>query len=427
MLAVLLNGIYFLLWFIITPIIPIIFIYRILSGKENYKRIYERIGYSSLKKPNKKLIWVNAVSLGELRSTIPLIKILLEKNYSVLITTVTLTSASHVKTIINKIDNKNIIHHFAPIDHPLANTIFLNHWKPSCIILIESEIWPNLINNSFKKKIPLILLQGRITEKSFKKWLYMKSLSKNIFRKFCLVVSQDEINGDRFEKLGATNVIKGINLKNSVPAPLMDKIQEESIISSINNRKVLLFASIHNDIENEAAITSHLKAKKYAKDLLTIIVPRHPKMRDKILSLCKNNSLNTKIRSYKQSIDHSTDIYIADTIGELGSFFRITDICFIGGTLSNKGGHNLIEPAMERCAIIYGPDVRNHQDISDILIKNNAAIQIKNITELHKIIINLYQNEEKIKKLSDLAYNITNKFNNPSSIILKELKPYLKK
>ncbi len=427
MLAILLNGIYFLLWFIVTPIIPIIFIYRVLSGKENYKRIYERIGYSLLKRPNKKLIWVNAVSLGELRSTIPLIKILLQQNYSILITTVTLTSASHVKTIINKIDNKNIIHHFSPIDHPLANIIFLNHWKPSCIILIESEIWPNLINNSFKRKIPLILLQGRITEKSYKKWLYIKSLSNNIFRKFCLVISQDIINGDRFEKLGATNVIKGINLKNSVPAPFMDKIKEESIISSIGNRKVLLFASIHNDIENEAAITSHVEVKKYTRDLLTIIVPRHPKMSDQILSLCKKYSLDTKIRSYKQSIDHKTDIYIADTIGELGSFYRITDICFIGGTLSAKGGHNLIEPAMERCAIIYGPDVSNHQDISDILIKNNAAVQIKNITELHQTIINLYQNEENINKLSDLAYNITSQFNNPSSIILNELKPYLKK
>ena len=150
-------------------------------------------------------------------------------------------------------------------------------------------------------------------------------------------------------------------------------------------------------------------------------------MSDQILSLCKKYSLDTKIRSYNQSIDNNTDIYIADTIGELGSFYRITDICFIGGTLSAKGGHNLIEPAMERCAIIYGPDVSNHQDISDILIKNNAAIQIKNITELHKTIINLYQNEENINKLSDLAYNITSKFNNPSSIILNELKPYLKK
>ena len=427
MLTVLLNGIYFLLWFIITPIIPLIFIYRILSGKETYKRINERLGYSNIKKPKKKLIWINAVSLGELRSTIPLIKILLKQNYNILITTVTLTSASHVKTIIKKIDNKNMIHQFTPIDHPVSNKIFLNQWKPCCIILIESEIWPNLINISFKKRIPLVLLQGRISERSYKRWLYVKSLSTNTFNKFCLIISQDIINGERFEKLGATNVKKGINLKNSVPAPLMDKIKEESIISNINNRKVLLFASIHNNIENEAAITSHIKAKQYTPNLLTIIVPRHPKMAEQILSLSKKHNLDTKIRSYNQSINLNTDIYIADTIGELGSFFKITGICFIGGTLSNKGGHNLFEPAMEKCAIIYGPDVRNHQDISDILIKNNAAIQIKNIKELHKVIIKLYQNEENIKKFADLAYNITNKLDNPSNIILNELKPYLKK
>ena len=427
MLAVLLNGIYFLLWFIITPIIPLIFLYRILIGKESYKRINERFGYPLIKRPKKNLIWINAVSLGELRSTIPLIKILLKQNYNILVTTVTITSASHVKTIIKKIDNKNIIHQFSPIDHPLSNKIFLNHWNPCCLILIESEIWPNLINISYKKRIPLILLQGRITEKSYKRWLYVKFLSVLIFNKFCLIITQDIINGQRFEKLGATNVKKGINLKNAVPAPFMDKIKEKSLISNINNRKVLLFASIHNNIENEAAITSHIKVKKYTKNLLTIIVPRHPEMADQILSLSKKYDLDTKIRSYDQHINNSTDIYIADTIGELGSFFKIADICFMGGTLSNKGGHNLIEPAIEKCAIIYGPDVSNHQDISDILIKNNAAIQIKNIKELYTEIIKLYQNEENIKKFSDLAYNITNKLGNPSSIILNELEPYLKK
>ena len=427
MLAVLLNGIYFLLWFIITPIIPLIFLYRILIGKESYKRINERFGYPLIKRPKKNLIWINAVSLGELRSTIPLIKILLKQNYNILVTTVTITSASHVKTIIKKIDSKNIIHQFSPIDHPLSNKIFLNHWNPCCLILIESEIWPNLINISYKKRIPLILLQGRITEKSYKRWLYVKFLSVLIFNKFCLIIAQDIINGQRFEKLGATNVKKGINLKNAVPAPFMDKIKEKSLISNINNRKVLLFASIHNNIENEAAITSHIKVKKYTKNLLTIIVPRHPEMADQILSLSKKYDLDTKIRSYDQHINNSTDIYIADTIGELGSFFKIADICFMGGTLSNKGGHNLIEPAIEKCAIIYGPDVSNHQDISDILIKNNAAIQIKNIKELYTEIIKLYQNEENIKKFSDLAYNITNKLGNPSSIILNELEPYLKK
>ena len=175
MLAVLLNKSYFILWIILTPIIPIIFIYRILRGKETYKRINERVGYSFIKKPKKELIWINAVSLGELRSTIPLIRVLIKENYNILITTVTLTSASHVQTIIKEIDNSKIIHQFSPIDHPFSVRIFLNHWKPSCIILIESEIWPNLINHGYKKNIPLVLLQGRIAEKSYKKPLQVVS------------------------------------------------------------------------------------------------------------------------------------------------------------------------------------------------------------------------------------------------------------
>jgi 3-deoxy-D-manno-octulosonic-acid transferase len=422
-----LKKIYTLTWLAITPIIPLIFIYRIIQGKESYKRINERIGFSLLKKPEKKLVWINAVSLGELRSTIPLIKALIEQNFEIIVTTVTLTSANHIKTIIDNLDSKNIIHQFTPIDHPLSIKVFLNHWNPSCIILIESEIWPNLISQSSNKNIPLILLQGRITEKSYKKWLYLSSFSNYIFQKFCLVVSQDNLNGKRFEKLGSQNVIKGINLKNSVPAPYMDQSKEKIILSNINKRQVLLFASIHNNIEDEAAISSHIEAKKYTPDLLSIIVPRHPKKIDNIIYLANLHNLQTKIRSFNQPIDNNTDIYIADTIGELGSFFKIADICFMGGTLSNKGGHNLIEPAMEKCAIIYGPDVRNHQTISAILLKNNASIQINNIRELNEEIINLTQNKEKIKKMADLSYNISNNLDDPSTIILNKLKPYLKK
>lgn len=427
MLAVLLNKIYFILWVLLTPVIPIILIYRIFKGKETYKRINERVGYSFIKKPKKDLIWVNAVSLGELRSTIPIIKILIKKNYNILITTVTLTSASHVKTIIKEIDKNNIIHQFSPIDHPFFIRMFLNHWKPSCIALIESEIWPNLINYSYKKKIPIILLQGRITEKSYKRWLFINSFSSYLFNKFSLVISQDIINGDRFKKLGATNIVKGINLKNFVPAPYMDKNKEKDFLCSIGNRNILLFASLHNNIEFEAAITSQKATKQYIHNLITIIVPRHPETAKDILYLSNKHNLNVSLRSQNHKIDINTDIYVADTIGELGSFFKVSDVCFMGGSLSNKGGHNLIEPAKEKCAIIYGPDVRNHQQISDKLLKNNASIQVNNIQELHKEIINLFQNKENIKKLSNLAYNITKELDDSVEVIINKLKPYLEK
>ncbi len=223
-----------------------------------------------------------------------------------------------------------------------------------------------------------------MSEKSYKKWLLINSLSQYLYNKFSLIVSQDLMNGNRYKALGGSNVMSGINLKNGITANHMDHKEEEEIIALTNKRPILLFASIHDKIEDQAAIASHIEAKKNNADLLTIIVPRHTKMIKNLISLVDIYKLKTKIRSKKQEPDCNTEIYIADTIGELGSFMKISDICFVGGSLSPKGGHNLIEPALEKCAIIYGPDVSNHANTSEILLKENAAIQINNINELDK-------------------------------------------
>jgi len=425
-LAVLLVKIYYIIWLILTPFIPLVLIYRAIQGKEKFNRINERIGIAKIKRPKGKLVWINAASVGELRSTIPLIKRLIEEDLKILITTVTVTSAIHIKTIIKDIGNKNIIHQFSPIDHPLFIKFFINHWNPSLILLIESEIWPHAIIKSFNKKIPLILLQGRMSEKSYKKWLLINSLSQYLYNKFSLIVSQDLMNGNRYKALGGSNVMSGINLKNGITANHMDHKEEEEIITLTNKRPILLFASIHDKIEDQAAIISHIEAKKYDADLLTIIVPRHTKMIKNIMSLVNTYKLKTKIRSKRQVPDYNTEIYIADTIGELGSFMQIADICFVGGSLSPKGGHNLIEPALEKCAIIYGPDVSNHENTSEILLKENAAIQINNINELKIEISKLMNNKKEIKKMVDKAYNVINNIPDPSYILLNQIKPYLK-
>jgi len=425
-LAVLLLKIYYIIWLLLTPFIPLVLVYRAIHGKEKFNRINERIGVAKIKRSKGKLIWINAASVGELRSSIPLIKRLIEEDLKILITTVTVTSAIHIKAIIKDIGNKNIIHQFSPIDHPLFINLFINHWKPSLLLLIESEIWPHAIIKSFNKKIPLILLQGRMSEKSYKKWLLINSLSQYLYNKFSLIVSQDLMNGNRYKALGGSNVMSGINLKNGITANHMDHKEEEEIITLTNKRPILLFASIHDKIEDQAAIISHIEAKKYDADLLTIIVPRHTKMIKNIMSLVNTYKLKTKIRSKRQVPDYNTEIYIADTIGELGSFMQIADICFVGGSLSPKGGHNLIEPALEKCAIIYGPDVSNHENTSEILLKENAAIQINNINELKIEISKLMNNKKEIKKMVDKAYNVINNIPDPSYILLNQIKPYLK-
>ena len=418
--------IYYLIWILLTPFLPLILIYRVIKGKEKLNRLNERVGISNIKTPKEKLVWINAVSVGELRSTIPLMEDLIKYDLKILITSVTITSAEHVKTIIKNIKSKNVIHQFTPIDHPISIKKFINHWQPNSIIMIESEIWPNIIQISYKKMIPLILLQGRMSEKSYKKWLFFTSLSEYLYKKFSLIVSQDDKNAKRYKKLGGKNILAGINLKNSIPAPYMNNKEEKLLTSLLIKRQVILFASIHDDIEDEAAISSHISAKKHDINLITIIVPRHPKLLQNLISLTIKYKLKTKIRSQGQSIDKDTDIYIADTIGELGSFLKIANICFVGGSLSYKGGHNLAEPAFEKCAIIYGPDVSNHQKTSDILIKGKAAIQINNINELNNKITNLIKDKKKINVMAENAYKIINSIPSPNTVLLNKLKPFLK-
>ncbi|MBT4108856.1 MAG: hypothetical protein HOE34_01865, partial [Pelagibacterales bacterium] len=264
-----------------------------------------------------------------------------------------------------------------------------------------------------------------MSEKSYKKWLFFKPLSKYLYNRFSLIVSQDITNAKRYKVLGGRNIISDINLKNAVAANHMNQKDREEMVLQISKRQILLFASIHDNIEDQAAIISHIQAKNYNKNILTIIVPRHPKKIKNLIALANIHNLKTRIRSYNQAIDYNTEIYIADTIGELGTFMQIADICFVGGSLSNKGGHNLIEPAIEKCAIIYGPDVSNHKNTSDMLLKGAAAIQVQNIDELNIEIGNLILNKEKITKMASDAYKIITNIPSPSSILLNKLKPYL--
>ena len=426
MLEFILTKFYYFIWILLTPFIPLITIYRILNRKEEIHKIKEKFGLNNYKRPEGNLIWINAASLGEARSAIPLIKEILKYNVKILFTTVTITSAKHIKSILEDINNKKIIHQYSPIDHPFVLWLFYKNWKPNSVILVESEIWPNIIIKSFKNNIPIILIQGRMSQKSYKKWHILKKFSKNLFTKLSLVIAQDNQNSERYKKLGAKNVLQPINLKNKLNAPKMTSNKEIEIINSINDKLVLLFASIHEDIEDEAAILAHIKAKEIYPELITIVVPRHPNNIKNILNLSKTKNLNIVIRNSLNLPNSSTDIYIVNTIGELGSFYKISNICFIGGSLSNKGGHNLIEPALEKCAIIFGPDVSNQKSTSKILLDNKCAIQINNLDELENTIIDLISNKEKINYLANKAYEIIEEIPSPANTLMNKIKPILK-
>ena len=405
------------------PLIPFIFLIRIINNKEDINRIRERIGLATNKRPRGKLIWINAVSVGEVRSILPLTKELSKMNINILITSVTVTSAKHIKGFIK--NDKKIFHQFAPIDNPFIVKKFLKYWRPDISIFVESEIWPNMITKSFNMNIPLILIQARISEKTYQKWLYFRSLSKYLLKKFDLIITQDLESGEKFLNLGAINIIENINLKLLSKAPRSNYKKEQELLKLTRTRLVLLFASIHDEIEENASIISHRLGSKLDKNLLTIIVPRHPEKIDNLIKIIEKNNLNYKIRSKGELPSIDTDIYIANTIGEMGSFFSICDISFIGGTLSNKGGHNLIEPALEKCSIIFGPDVANHKSVSKILIKSKGAIQIKNTEELGENICELIRDKEYRNNLGELAYQAMNNMSNPTFEILKNINPII--
>ena len=426
MFGLLLAKFYYIIWIFITPLLPFIYFYRLILKKEELNKIKEKFGFNSNKYKNSNLIWINAASLGEARSAIPLIKELLTYNVKILFTTVTVTSAKHVRSILKDINSDNICHQYAPIDHPIVINIFLNNWKPKSIIFIESEIWPNIIIKSHYRKIPLILIQGRMSLNTYKKWIVLKSFAKYIFQKFNLIIAQDNKNYMRYKNIGAVNIANEINLKNSVNAPKMSYSKKSSLTKNINKKFIIVFASIHDNIEEEAAILSHKKLKKIKHNLLTIIVPRYPQKISNILKLGVKNNLNINLRSSKKPSKTITDIYVADTIGELGTFYEIADICFIGGSLAQKGGHNLIEPAFEKCAIIFGPDVSNHISTAEILLNNQAAIQIKNTNELIAELTSLCKNNNEVNKLKNKAFKLVKDMPSPVKEILDIIKPILK-
>ena len=348
---------------------PIIIIYRILKGKENYLRISERYALSFKNKPNKRLIWIHASSIGEFNSMLPLIeKFQKNKNIgSILITTNTLSSAK----LVEKLKLKKTIHQFFPLDTNLVINRFLNYWKPSALILCESEIWPNLIDNIKKRKIKLILINARITPKAFKNWNKILSFAKNIFGKIDICLSQNYETEKYLKMLGAKNIFNLGNLKYATSKSYFSEKLNKNLINYFNKKKILLTsASIHlNEIDFSLLNHMHISKKLKIKNPISIIVPRHIERVKEIISRADKLKLNYHLHSKKSKVPLNTEVYIVDTYGDLKKFYQISNLVFIGGSLINHGGQNPLEAVKLDCKVIHGPDVGNFNDIFKTLKK----------------------------------------------------------
>lgn len=402
------------------PFIFLYLYYRKSKGKEDPHRFMERLGKASFPRPKGMLIWVHAASVGESISMLPMINAIVEDNPTahLLLTTGTVSSAQLIESRLPD----RAFHQYVPIDiHPFIRR-FLKHWKPDLAIWVESEFWPNLITET-RKQCAMLLVNGRVSNESLQKWRALSSLGKHMLSSFVLSLPQSEEDGKRLRELGAKNVKYIGNLKFDSPSLPADPKEMNEILNMIDQRHVWLAASTHPG-EEELIADVHNALKEEYEDLLTIIVPRHAKRGRDIVNMLESK-VNIAQRSKKEPITADTDIYLADTMGELGLFYRLSSIVFIGGSLVNHGGQNPLEAGRLHCAVILGPFMDNFAEITRELEETGACERIHTKKELQLAVDELFRNQEKQDKLAEAILEVVNNKGGMLNIAMRELNPYL--
>ncbi len=407
------------------PVLPLIIKNRIKKGKESPERYTEKFGIPSKERPNGNVIWIHGASIGEAQSALILLNRITEiyPNINFLMTTGTLTSAK----LMEKKLPSNAMHQFFPLDHPNYIQTFLNHWKPDLILWMESELWPNTLHIIKEKKIPAMLINARMSNRSFKTWRLFPSMINKMTLTFEKILCQSEQNFENYKKLGAKNAINTGNIKYAASPLECNKDELKKLLNTTHHRPLWLYASTHNN-EESIACDIHTRLKKQFSDLLTIIVPRHPDRQNQIIeTLAKYKYLNIEFRSsqIKKTPSKNTDIYIADTLGELGLFYRLSPISCIGRSFSNDGGggHNPIEAAQLGSVVLHGPKVQNLQDIYDDMDRDNISIQANTPDALASTLTDFLGNRAKLEQLQNSSVKYSRGKSQVIENILKHIMP----
>lgn len=347
---------------LVRPLVPLVLSVRAARGKEDRARAGERYGKPSLKRPPGRLVWVHAASVGETNAILPLIARLSKAGFPVLFTSTTVTSADIAAAKLPK----DAVHQFGPLDVPSYVDRFLDHWRPFFVIFVESELWPTIIMRLEQAVVPLVVVNGRLSDRSFRRWRRLAGAAGTLFGRIGLVLAQSEEDGERFRVLGAPKVRVTGNLKFDTPPLAAAADEVERLRSAIAGRPVWVAASTH---EGEEAIVAaaHRLLRERHPGVLTIIVPRHPARGAAIRDMLAAERLSVAQRSRGEPLVREADVYLADTLGELGLFYRVAPVAFLGGSLVPVGGHNPIEPVRLGAAVLHGPHVHNFADLFALL------------------------------------------------------------
>lgn len=350
---------------------------RLARGKEDPARIGERKGFASVARPPGTLAWLHGASVGEFLSIVPLVKDLQASGVTVLVTTVTKTAAAVAAERLPA----GAIHQFMPWDVPAFVDRFLDHWRPEIAIFAESELWPNMILRTTGRGVPLIQINGRMSQHSYDGWRRVPHVATALLSRFELCLVQTPKDAQRVSALGAPRVETTGNLKYDVPAPPADPAKLKALTTRLAGRLVLLAASTHEG-EDEIVLDAHRSLALRFSGLLTILAPRHPHRGDAIRALAETHGLAVEQRSRGFEPSLGTAVYVADTIGEMGLFYRVATVAFVGGSLIEHGGQNPIEPAKLGAPILHGPNVSAFQAVYAAIGEAGGAIEVVDAASL---------------------------------------------
>jgi len=394
--------------------------WRASKGKEEHSRRRERYGRAGQPRPPGPLIWVHAASVGETIAVIPLIERLLASGITIVLTTGTVTSAHVARERLGG----RIIHQYVPLDLKPAVSRFLDHWMPDLAVMAESEIWPMTILELGSRRVPQVLVNGRLSDRSFANWSKRSYLAEALFENLAHVVAQSETDAERFRHLGARPVTVSGNLKGDTIEPPADPAELARLKGEIGDRKTWAAVSTH-DGEEDAAIEVHQRLRRRHPDLLTIIVPRHPERADAIAVACAEAGLSVARRSAGDTVSPGTDIFLGDTIGEMGLYLRLTEIAFVGRSLTGKGGQNPLEPAMLDTAVLSGRNVQNFREAYQKLAAGGAARFVKDKEVLAGAVNYLLVNDVERQRMIEAGRRTVEGMRGALARTLQALEPFV--
>lgn len=406
----------------LTPLVHLYLQRRRRQGKEDGARLGERLGIASLHRPARPLVWIHAASVGEATSVLALIQRITEdwSGVAVLATTGTVAAARLLEARLP--DGAH--HQFVPVDLPRPVDRFLDHWRPDFAIWVESELWPNLVLAAHRRGIPMALLNARLSDRSLARWRALPGLIEPMLRAFDLCLAQDEIQAERFRRLGAPVVASVGDLKAAAEPLSADPAALAELQQAVGARPVWLAASTHAG-EEEIAAAAHREIAQAHPELLTIIAPRHPARGPAIAEMLQSKGLRVARRAAAEPITSETDIYLADTLGELGLFFRLSGIAFIGGSLAGKGGHNPFEAARLDCAILHGPDMANCAAMAEALAAAGAADAVRDEKTLAGAVTQLLDDTQLRDTRAAAAQRVAAAGSRALDAVLDRLAPWL--